>query len=367
MSEHPDRRRVVVLGAGVFGCAAAYELAGAGLQVTLIERDAIGAHASGRNAGYLNPLQGTPPALIPFALRSFHRHREIAAELDRLGCANALPSPAVRVHLGRADEDRVELASLATLFEATDGFSAQWLGREALRRLEPRLAPDAAFGVLTRGSLVVEGGDLTLALAHGAAKLGAAIVRDNALGLVAAGGSVTGVTTAAGVIGCDEIVLATGPWVTQLRSWLGIEVEVEPVKGEILRLRLAGDPTACDLTWGSTSLYRRRENEIWVGATEARVGLDEAPTTEAREALLDRAARIMPEIRRATVVDHLAGLRPATKSGAPIVARAQGWRNVYIANGGGSKGMLLSVGVAQVLRDLVTEGHAVGPRADRLA
>jgi glycine/D-amino acid oxidase-like deaminating enzyme len=46
-------------------------------------------------------------------------------------------------------------------------------------------------------------------------------------------------------------------------------------------------------------------------------------------------------------------VRPMTTSNRPIAARADGWQNVYVANGGGSKGMLLSVGIARKIRELL--------------
>ena len=61
----------------------------------------------------------------------------------------------------------------------------------------------------------------------------------------------------------------------------------------------------------------------------------------------------MPAIRDAKLLDHIAGLRPMTASNMPIACRADGWQNVYIANGGGSKGVLLSVGIARKIRDLL--------------
>ncbi|MDR2163894.1 MAG: FAD-binding oxidoreductase, partial [Clostridiales Family XIII bacterium] len=42
---------VIIIGAGVVGCAAAYNLAKEGLSVIVLERGEIGAGGSGRNAG----------------------------------------------------------------------------------------------------------------------------------------------------------------------------------------------------------------------------------------------------------------------------------------------------------------------------
>jgi glycine oxidase len=353
MHSFSSRRHVAVVGGGVVGCATAYQLARAGLTVTLIERDAIAAHASGRNAGNLNPLHGTPPALVPFALEAFRIHAEIRAELTRFGCTNCVALPVKRVHLGYDEADRPQLEETAALFKATKGFSSAWLDSNDLRQIEPRLAHDTRFGVLTEGNLALDGYDFTRSLADAALQLGATVLHETVLGLPASGRRVTGVHTGQGIIACDEVILATGPWVTDTRSWLGIELAVAPVKGEILLMRLPEELVRYDFTWGPTSLYRRRENEVWVGATLKNCGFDCTPTAEAKESLLDRAARIMPGIRRAKLFDHIAALRPMTASNAPIAALADGWQNVYIANGGGSKGVLLSVGIARRIRDLL--------------
>ena len=51
---------VVVIGAGLHGCAAALHLARAGFDVIVIEKDTIGRHASSANAGGVRRLGGAP-------------------------------------------------------------------------------------------------------------------------------------------------------------------------------------------------------------------------------------------------------------------------------------------------------------------
>src|SRR5215469_12995038 len=106
MATSSIRRRVAVVGGGIVGCAIAYRLTRAGFGVILLERDAIAAHASGRNAGNVNPLHGTPRSLVPFALEAFRLHREIRRELVRLGYPNAEAFSVKRVHLGYEEGDR---------------------------------------------------------------------------------------------------------------------------------------------------------------------------------------------------------------------------------------------------------------------
>lgn len=355
MKAFPRRRHVAVIGGGVVGCAVAYQLARSGLNVTIIERDGIAAHASGRNAGNLNPLHGTPPRMVPCALEAFRMHGEIKAELTQLGCANYELHPVKRILVGFEEAERRQLEETAAIFQTSDGFSSAWLDPEELRQMEPRLAKDIAFGLLVDGSLALDSHDFTCSLAAGAKHLGAAILFQTASGIAMRGERVTGIRTEQGVIACDDVVLATGPWVAEIKEWLGIDVAVEPVKGEILLMQLAEGAPSYDFTWGLTSLYRRRGNEVWVGVTMNNSGFDCRPTAEAKEFLLGRAERIMPGIRHARLLDHMSALRPMTAGNAPIAGRAPGWQNVYIANGGGSKGVLLSVGIAKTIRDLLLD------------
>ena len=49
---------VIVVGGGIAGCLTGYWLAKAGVGVTILERDAVGSHASGFAFGGLGPLEG---------------------------------------------------------------------------------------------------------------------------------------------------------------------------------------------------------------------------------------------------------------------------------------------------------------------
>ena len=59
--------KVVVIGGGIQGCATAFFLAKRGQKVTLIEKDRIGRHASGVNAGGVRRL-GRNILEIPLSL-----------------------------------------------------------------------------------------------------------------------------------------------------------------------------------------------------------------------------------------------------------------------------------------------------------
>ena len=358
--------QVVIVGGGVFGCCAAYELARSGARVTLIERDATGAHASGRNPGNLNPILGAAPALVPFALESFRLHRELATALAAGGAASYALEPVKRVLVAFDETDDGDLDAVERAFAGHPSFATARLGAGSLRTIEPRLAPVLRGGLLIEGNYSLDSRAFHLAIAAAARGAGVEPVRTSATGVAARGGLVTHVHTAAGRHACDALVLATGPWVAETREWIGVDLPVMPVKGEMLRLRLRERSISHDFTHGLISLYRRGDEEVWVGVTREEAGFDESPTAAGRRALIDGAARILPAVLDAEVIEHLAALRPMSRSALPIVGRAPGWNNVYIANGGGIKGMLLGTGVGAAIRDLIMNGTTALPLPDGL-
>ncbi len=76
---------VIVVGGGVVGCATSYYLAVSGVQVTLVERDTIGSHASGFAYGGLTPVMGLviDNPVIPLSNLSDRLHSELAQILPQ--------------------------------------------------------------------------------------------------------------------------------------------------------------------------------------------------------------------------------------------------------------------------------------------
>jgi len=349
-----DRRRCVVVGGGVIGCATAYFLARAGLQVIVIERDAVAAHASGRNAGNLNPLYETPAQLVPLTLEAFRLHRALLAELSRIGCASYQLHPADRIHLGCTEAELRELQNSTCCFAHAAGFSSHLLNAHQLREIEPGLADRFIGGLKISGNLSIDSAGFACSLARGAELWGATILHETVEGVLTLANRVTHVRTGVAVVPCDDVVFATGPWVACLGTWLGTAPPIEAVKGELLLMRVAeGAAPRHDLHWGSTALYVRGHNQVLVGGTQQRSGLDSSPTEEAKGVLLQGAAQVLPGMRHAAIESHFAALRPVSASSLPIAERVAQWDNVFIANGGGIKGVLLSVAIARMIHDLL--------------
>ena len=175
------------------------------------------------------------------------------------------------------------------------------------------------------------------------------------------GDSVSHVLLDDGVIECDTVVLAMGPWSRHAESWLGTYIPVDPLKGEILRMELPGEPLECDVSGGGASIYAKPNGLVWCGTTEDWRGFDLKPLPETRERILAGVKRILPQVGEAKLVMHTACLRPVTPDWLPILGRVPGYRNAWLATGAGKKGILLAPGIGKSVADLITSDHTELP------
>jgi glycine/D-amino acid oxidase-like deaminating enzyme len=352
---------VAIIGGGIAGYAAAYYLAEQGITSTIIERDGVAAAASGYNAGGLNPLEGHgwPDPLLEMALQSFRLHQGL---WERLPAETGIDYHGRITAILKVALDETELPDLHETLEtfngATEpGFSAERLEREDVLSIEPRLSADVLGGVRAVGNGALDGKEFTEALAAAARQRGAREVSTSAVGLRLGNGRVESVVTGDGEIPCGSLLIAAGPWCRTAEQWLDIAIPVNPLKGQILRVKPNGPGLDYELIGGGSSMYAKTDGLIWCGSTEEDVGFDLSLTDEARENILKLAVRLMPSLADAEVALHTACLRPVTPDWLPIVGGAPGWDNVYISTGGQKKGILLGPAMGQGIADIIATGH----------
>ncbi len=360
MNEASD---VAIVGGGAAGCSVAYHLARAGVRSTIIEGAGIGSQASGFSAGGLNPLQGAgiPGPLGPFGMESYLLHRELAGILKADTGIDYEWRITSLVKAAFDEADFPELQETVDVFTEADGFEADWLDQEDLLNLEPRVAPDVLCGVRAWGNASLDSYKYTLALVQAAEKLGVSVRSGTVRGLEGSNGRITRVLLEDGVVSCGQVVLAMGPWSRQAEPWLDLYIPVDPLKGEILRVELPSGPLAHDVSGGGGSFYSKPDGLVWSGVTEDWRGFDREPSEPARRRIIDGAVRLMPDVAQARLVLHTACLRPVTPDWLPIIGRAPGWENVYLATGASKKGILLSPAIGKAVADLITQGDTQLP------
>jgi glycine oxidase len=356
---------VAVVGGGITGAFTAYFLARLGIPVTLIERLTIGAEASGKNPGGLNPLYGAgiPGPLTELALDAFRLHLEHWDDLRRLSGIDFSGRHKQRLNLALDENDIRQLEGMKEVYDSTAGFSALWLDRQEVREVEPGLDAAVVAGLLAGGDAKVDAARYTQAIARSAYKLGAKEVVAEVCGLQKQGERVTAVLLDRGPLACSGVVIASGPWCAGPARWLEMSIPVEPVKGEMVLVEAGREDRRTDIAWRDAMLYPAGDGKAWLGGTEERVGFDTAPSASGRRSILERIARVLPGLAGAHVVAQTAALRPATPDALPIAGATARWENVCLALGGGRKGVLLSAAMGRAAAELIARGSTDVPIA----
>jgi len=174
------------------------------------------------------------------------------------------------------------------------------------------------------------------------------------LGFRIEGGVCRGVETETGTILADSIVDAAGAWAAFDPS-LPLPVPVEPVRGQIVELRLRERPLETIVSCDDVYLVARPDGTVLVGSTLERVGFCKEVTAEAVERLIAGAVRLVPALRSARFVTAWSGLRPGTPGGLPVLGGC-GVPGLFFAAGHFRSGILLAPVTALALADLLTEG-----------
>ena len=339
---------VTVMGGGIFGLACAWEMTRRGARVRLVERDRIGAGASGGVVGALAPHapeRWTP--LKAFQLDSLLAQQAFWAEVAAAG----------GVDPGYARTGRLQPVADAEALaraEARAEEAAQRWGAAAVWRVIPAAeagdwAPASPTGWLVHDTLSAR-----LSPSRACAALAAALRARGAE--VVEGGGAPGpgpVLWATGAAGLAALSEATG------------RAAGRGVKGQAALLALDRSD-APQLYADGLHVVPHADGTVAVGSTTERDFADPTAIDAQLDAVIARARAAVPALADAPVVARWAGLRPRARSRAPMLGAWPGRPGHFIANGGFKIGFGVAPGVARLMADLVLEGRDAIPAPMRV-
>ena len=398
---------IVILGSGVIGTSAAWYLARAGHQVTVLERQGGPAlETSFANAGEVSPGYSAPwagpgvPAKAIKWLLMHHSPLVIRPMLDpamwRWGLSLLRNCTEARYRINKGRMVRLAEYSRDCLRElrAATGISYDHrsLGTLQLFRTEKQLAGTAKdieilkqFGVpyelLDRagyievepalaqvsekfvGALRLPGdetGDchlFTRRLAALAAEIGVNFrFGVNIQGLVAAGGQINAVATDAGPVTGDAYLLALGSYSPLLLAPLEIHIPVYPVKGYSITVPIS-DPAHAPESTIMDETYKvavtRLGKRIRVGGTAELAGYSLRLDEERRATLNHVVTDLFPRGGDIAQAEFWCGLRPTTPDGTPILGPTP-YPNLWLSTGHGTLGWTMATGSGRLIADWIS-------------
>jgi len=350
---------VVVVGAGIIGCAVAFELAERGATVTIVDDRAPGMGATQASAGMLAPYLEAPEGgeLLELTIRSLDLFDGF------VGRATSASGAAVEYRRTgtlevAAPGDALRKLSAAAQCLARRGVPAELVDADGVRGEEPHLTGDVAGGLVVHPHGFVAAGALTHALAAAAQRLGAQIADHGRARRILPAAHEIVVETDRGSVTGRWAVLAAGSWAGQIAiEGIGTRVPVRPVRGQLLQLAWSGPPLR-RVVWSERCyLVPWQDGTVLVGATVEEAGFDERTTIAGVRDLIDAACDLVPHAWTAALVSARAGLRPGTADELPIVGPSSVVPNLMYATGHYRNGVLLSPLTAQLVAEAILENR----------
>ncbi|XFE83999.1 FAD-dependent oxidoreductase [Aquipseudomonas alcaligenes] len=345
-------RRVLIVGGGIMGLLAARLLAQQGLKVELMDSGGLGAEASWAGGGIVSPLYPWRYAAPVGELARWSQgyYPQLGTDLSSSTGIDPEVQKTGLYWLDLEDEAR------ALAWARTEERPLVCLPRsEVLERL-PMLGADFARALYLSDLANVRNPRLLRALQR------LLLQYDNVSllpgfrveSLLVGRGRVSGVRTASGEEhAADAVVLTAGAWSGQLLATLGLDLPVEPVKGQMILYKCAeGFLPAMVLAKGRYAIPRK-DGHILVGSTLEHVGFDKTPTAEALASLKASAEALLPALAEAEVVGHWAGLRPGSPDGVPFIGEVPQYPGLWLNCGHYRNGLVLAPASCELLKNLM--------------
>ncbi|SFR58411.1 Glycine/D-amino acid oxidase [Yoonia tamlensis] len=320
---------VTVMGAGVFGLAVAYACARRGARVQVIDPNGVAAGSSGGIVGALAPHAPEKwNEKKAFQFESLIYAEQFWDEVCALTGADVGYARSGRLQ-PLADARAVDLAR-----DRAENAARLWQGKALW---EVIVAPDSAWMPPSPSGFIVR--DTLSALVHPRRA-----TRALADAVIALGGSVETSGDPQG-----KIVWATG--------FAGVsDVGGGGVKGQaaLLDFDAKGQP---QLFADALHIIPHGDGTVAIGSTTERNFDDPTTTDDLLDDVLARARAAFPVLQDAPVIERWAGVRPRSRSRAPVLGVHPARAGEYVANGGFKIGFGMAPKVGQVMADLVLDGR----------
>lgn len=344
-----------IVGAGVAGLFAAWELAKKGAAVTLFDKGEPGKGCSWLAAGMLAPvneLEFQELDLLQAGIGSRELYPALAKELGEIGLERS-----GTLEIGLDADDRGYLRRLFE-FQQEQGLEVEWLSGESIREKEPFLSMEVQQAIWSPLDIQVDNRKLVQQLEKACLRLGVKIKHsceikqweekeNKTISLYWQGGSAS----------FDKILLTLG---TGKLIASKLPYKIYPVRGEMISLQ----PPKEDFLTKVVRIRNKvlgnayvvpKKDRILLGSTSEEKGRKAVNTAGGMLDILRKCYRAVPGIYELDVNETWAGLRPSTLSRQAVCDKEAG-REIYHLNGLYRHGILLSPLLAKSMADLMLSG-----------
>lgn len=358
MSER--KAEAVIIGAGVMGTSIGLHLAEQGVDTLILDREGPAAGSTARSGALVRTHYATALE-AELAWDSLTRYFERWGERIGGGCGFTRTGFAFL----SGEEDVGALEHNIDMLQDL-GIETSMVDLDELNELDPALSPEGVVrAAYEPRSGYADPSATTVSLLQAAKRNGARFERAQARGLIERGGDIRGVSTDAGDIEAEVVILATGPWSVPLAATVGVELPISPARVQIAFFqRPYSLPTHLTLLDAASRTYSRptADRLTLVGSRTAGrewlsdpdVYSDEPDEGFVRESALRLAERI-PAMVGAAYRGGRAGVNDMTPDGRPIVG-PEGPKGLYLCTGWSGAGFKKAPSIGDELAHWIVSG-----------
>jgi D-hydroxyproline dehydrogenase subunit beta len=345
---------VLIVGAGIVGCACAYECAQSGLRVGVVEGNIPGGGATAAGMGHIVVMDDSP-AQLDLTRYSRSLWQQLipklpdAVEYETRGT----------LWVAANEEELAEARAKQSTYTAAE-INAEILSEAELVAEEPKLRPGLAGGLLVPDDGVIYPPAAANWLLAQAVALGATLLQGSA----AVSASNGKLRLADGtVLHSDRIVLATGTDCSLLPA-----LPIKKRKGHLLitdrypnflhhqlvELGYLKSAHAIETDSVAFNIQPRRTGQLLIGSSRQYNNEDARPDAGILTRMLERAQCYMPELARVSGLRVWTGFRAATPDKLPLIGPAKGLsddRTLWLAAGFEGLGITNALAAARLLTD----------------
>lgn len=348
----------LVIGGGIMGLLTAYFLDAEGEKVIVIEQGKLGRESSWAGGGILSPLYPWryPKALNDLAAWSQQYYPEL---IQRLEIESGIDSQWLKSGMMVMDQDEIEPA--ATWAREND-VSLQIISAEQVRQHITGINESVIDNntVWMPEIAQVRNPRLLKALIGALQQKNVELLDDTPVTeLCVENDVVTGVKSHEKTIRGSTVTIACGAWSSRvLQKWLP-NLNVEPVRGQMLLYKAMADTLSTMILKNSHYLIPRKDGRIIVGSTLEFVGFEKQTTTTARDTLSNFAVNLMPALEDFPIEHHWSGLRPGNSKKVPLISKHPSVEKLFINTGHYRNGVVTAPASARLCVDLILHKNSV--------
>lgn len=373
---------VVVMGAGVIGCAVAYYLAKKGCRVIVIEKkERVCAEASGANLG------GVPLTLLEPSSPTLEMHKETLKLFDNLSEETGYDMEFQRVGLLTCTLDEGQHSAMEKLAQGFQqkGIDVKLIEGDEIRKCEPGLSDKIAVGIEEEETGILNPFKTTHGLARAAKKLGTEfLLATEARTIEVDKDKITAVVTDKGRIGTEFVVNAAGAWTPEIGKMVGLNIPIEPIKGQAM----VTEPVAPNQRWryimdaayishgsapdedsedinmrlGITGGWIQENTGGWTIGSSHEANSSKAVTMPTASCLARKAIEFMPRLKGVHCIRAWANLRPyCYVDDLPIISKVDSPSGFVIATGHLGAGVTLAPITGKLIAELIIDNKTSLP------